>query len=186
MDLDSQLCFYEPPSNADFPQIGYPTYRDVHFNIISTYRFDEGFPDQAAADAFRQETTELFTAAGWQIHKARDSWSSDKAILGKSELFLHPMDITGIISVNLIPEVEKLIHQAKSFRLNITRESTEYIEMDDDTYRRYLDSRREEIRTAILTCCQTKRRVFGKIVVQQKGAKSAANKSSIRSLPVPR
>ena len=30
--------------------------------------------------------------------------------------------------------------------------------MDDDAYRQYLDSRREEIRTAILTCCQTKRR----------------------------
>ena len=159
MDKDNQLSMFERPSDSAFPQIGQPPYRNVHFNIISAYQYDKGFPDQASSDAFHQETEDLFTAAGWEFHKvSRSSGSCDTVHLGKSELYLHPMDIAGIIAVELIPEVEKLIHQAKTFRLNVTREGKGYIEMDDDTYRQYLESRREDIQTAILTHFQTKRR----------------------------
>ena len=159
MDMDNQCSMFERPSVAAFPQIGQPTYRKVNFNIISAYQFDRGFPDQSSSDAFHQETEDLFIAAGWEFHKvSRSSGSCDTVHLGKSELYLHPMDIAGIIAVELVPEVEKLIHQAKTFRLNVTREGKGYIEMDDDTYRQYLESRREEIQSAILTHFQTKRR----------------------------
>ena len=159
MDMDNQFSMFERPSDSAFPQVGQPTYRKVNFNIISAYQYGGGFPDQTAADAFYRETEDLFTAAGWEFHKvSKGSGSCDTVHLGKSELYLHPMDIAGIIAVELIPEVEKLIHQAKTFRLNVTREGNGYIEMDDDTYRRYLESRREDIQTAILTHFQTKRR----------------------------
>ena len=157
MDIDNQRSIFEQSSDSVFPQVGQPTYRNVHFNIISAYHYGDGFPDQASSDAFHQETESLFTAAGWQFQKARSSSSCDRVILGKSELHLHPMDITGIIAVELVPKVEELIRQAKTFRLNVVRECEGYIEMDDDTYRQYLESRREEIQTAILTHFQTRR-----------------------------
>lgn len=158
MNMDNQFSMFERPSDSAFPQIGQPTYRNVHFNIISAYQYDVGFPDQAAADAFRQETADLFTAAGWQFHESKTSGICDRVSLGKSELYLHPMDIAGIISMELIPKVEELIQQAKTFRLNIARECEGYIEMDDDTYRQYLESRREDIEAAILAHFQTKRK----------------------------
>ena len=158
MDMDNQFSMFERPSDSTFPQVGQPKYKNVHFNIISAYQYDRGFPDQSSSDAFHQETEDLFTAAGWQFQKAGSSSSCDRVILGKSELHLHPMDITGIIAVELIPDVEKLIHQASTFRLNVARECEGYIEMDDDTYRQYLESRREDIQAAILTRFQTRRR----------------------------
>ena len=133
-------------------------YRNVHFNIISAYDYETGFPDMASADAFHQEIIDMFTAAGWQVRKAKSSSANDRAFLGKSELCLHPMDVCGIISEELIPEVESLIKQATTFRHNITRLGDAYVEMDDAAYRQYLDSRREEIQTAVLTHFQTRRR----------------------------
>ena len=156
--MDDQISLFGGPSEPTPPKTAGETYKDVHFNIISAYRYDEGFPDQASAEAFHQEIADLFTRAGWQFQKARSSSSNDRAALGKSELYLHPMDVCGIIAVDLIPKVEEIISQARTFRLNVTRVGETYIEMDDAAYRQYLESRREDIQTAILTHFQTKRR----------------------------
>ena len=85
MDLDSQLCFYEPPSNADFPQIGNPTYRDVHFNIISAYRFDRKIISKKACittlEKFQRDNMYLTNDASCAI------------ILGKGDVFMRKSGI---------------------------------------------------------------------------------------------
>ena len=46
-------------------------YKKVYFRIASSYRYNTGWPDEGAEDAFLAESRRLFQGAGWELHPGR-------------------------------------------------------------------------------------------------------------------
>ena len=134
--------------------------QEFYFYIDSAYQYGDGFPDEASRDAFNREVTDLFRQAGWDIRKGRLSGECDYAVRdsGRESLYLHPMEFAGIIRPESVPEIESLLAQATTFHLRETRGFKQCVEMSDEEYGKYLDSRRGEMEAAILERFKTRRR----------------------------
>ena len=134
-------------------------YRSTYFRIRSRYQFDSGWPDEGAERAFREESRALFQSAGWELHPARaDSRSSDTVTKGQQELYLHPMNFSGVIQTDEIPRLQALLEGAQTFQCQGVDCYERYWDLTDAAYLERLEAQREEIIEAILERYQTKRK----------------------------
>ena len=86
-------------------------YRKVYFRIRSRYQFDSGWPAETDAAKFHEESRSLFQSAGWGLHPGGDS-TSDTVTKGWQELYLHPMNFSGIIEPAAPPAIHVLLSDA--------------------------------------------------------------------------
>lgn len=77
-------------------------YRNVYFRIRSRYQYDSGWPDESDATEFREESRRLFQSADWDLHPGGDG-ISDTVTKGQQDLYLHPMNFSGIIYHRVSP-----------------------------------------------------------------------------------
>ena len=134
-------------------------YQSTYFRIRSRYQFDSGWPDEGTERAFREESRALFQSAGWELHPAReDSGSSDTVTKGRQDLYLHPMNFSGVIRTDEIPRLQALLEGAQTFQCEGVDCYEQYWELTDEEYMAQLEARREEIIEAILERYQTKRK----------------------------
>ena len=90
-------------------------YRKVYFRIRSRYQFNSGWICERDAARFREESRQLFQNAGWQLHPGRSS-ISDTVTKGLQELYLHPMNFSGVIQLDEISGIQEFLKKADSFR----------------------------------------------------------------------
>lgn len=134
-------------------------YRKVWFRIDSKYRHDTGWPEQGAEDAFLVESRALFQGAGWELHPGRPgSGACDTVTKGQQELYLHPMNFSGVIQTDEIPSIQALLKPAAAFHCRGVDCYEEYLELTDEAYLAWLESRRTEIEAEIIKRYQTRRR----------------------------
>ena len=134
-------------------------YQSTYFRIRSRYQFDSGWPDEGAERAFREESRTLFQSAGWELHPARaDSGSSDTVTKGQQDLYLHPMNFSGVIRTDEIPRLQALLAGAQTFQFQGVDCYERYWDLTDAAYLERLEAQREEIIEAILERYQTKRK----------------------------
>ena len=134
-------------------------YQSTYFRIRSRYQFDSGWPDEGAERAFREESRALFQSAGWELHPARaDSGSSDTVTKGQQDLYLHPMNFSGVIRTDEIPRLQALLAGAQTFQCQGVDCYERYWDLTDAAYLERLEAQREEIIEAILERYQTKRK----------------------------
>lgn len=134
------------------------SYRKVHFRIDSDYKWSVGFSSDIEAQRFHQEATDLFSLDGWKIEHGERDCISDTAVKGMQNLYLHPMDFSGVIDEDETPHIKALIATARSFHCRATDRYEEFLDMSDNAYLEYLESKRAEITAAILERYRTKRR----------------------------
>lgn len=133
-------------------------YKQVYFRIRSAYDSRMGYLSDEDRKQFRQESSSLFQEAGWTLCPSQGSGVCDTVIKGEQELYLHPMNFSGVIEETEVPVIEALLTQATTFRCYHTDLYATYLEMNDDAYRTYLESQRDEIIMTILNRYKTKRR----------------------------
>lgn len=133
-------------------------YRNVYFRIRSPYIHDKGWPSGSTKAAFQEEIRSLLQSDGWTIQPATIGGACDSAVKGEQDLYLHPMNFSGVILEDEIPHLEQLFVQAKSFCCCHTDHYEEYLDLSDEAYRSLLESKRAEITAEILKRCRTKRR----------------------------
>ena len=132
-------------------------YREIGISIRSAY--SQGWPDDAARLAFRAETRKLFRNAGWQVEEMPlDSGHCDTVRNGKDALYLHPDLFSGVMQEDHIPELQRLLSGANTFRVLGTDLRRECFELTDEEYRQRLEEQTERIDNAILEACKTKRK----------------------------
>ena len=133
------------------------TYREIGISIRSAY--SQGWPDDISQRAFRTETRKLFRDAGWQVEETPlDSGSCDTVRNGKDALYLHPDLFSGVMQEDHIPELQRLLSGANTFRVLGTDLRRECFELTDEEYRQRLEEQTERIDNAILEACKTKRK----------------------------
>lgn len=153
-------------------------YRNVYFRINSRYQFDSGWSTETDAAEFHEESRRLFQSAGWDLHPGGDS-TSDTVIKGQQELYLHPMNFSGIIEMDEIPAIQELLKDAKSFHCYGFDCYERYWELTDKEYLAQLETKREEITQEILERCRTKRK---NLYITGPIALNVAQKFSVRRL----
>jgi hypothetical protein len=131
-------------------------YRDIHFRLESGYKWGEGM-EQNQSESFHEEIDRLFTEAGWEIKEKKFSSSCSEAWKCKSRLYLHPMDASGEVAVDLIPEVEQILSKGTTFKHYHTDDYREVFDMSDEEYVKYLDDNKENIRQDLINGFRTKR-----------------------------
>lgn len=134
-------------------------YRQVYFRIRSQYEGGRGFPNEQAEIDFKEESHRLFQNAGWALHaEPLHSGVSDTVTKGQQELYLHPMNFSGVVLEEEIPQLQVLLSQEETFQCYAVDLYEEYLELSDEEYWALLESRREEIVTAIMDQFRTKRK----------------------------
>lgn len=133
-------------------------YRKVYFRIKSAYSYNCGFQSDDARDQFKEESRRIFQAAGWTLHPPHSNGCSDTVTKGNQELYLHPMNFSGVVDETEIPEVEAQLAQATVFQCYHIDLYDTYFDMTDDAYLAHLKTQREEIISFILERYKTKRR----------------------------
>ena len=132
-------------------------YREIGISVRSAY--SQGWPDDASRLAFRTETRKLFRDAGWQVEETPlDSGHCDTVRNGKDALYLHPDLFSGVMQEDHIPELQRLLSGANTFRVLGTDLRRECFDLTDEEYRQRLEVQTEQIDNAILEACQTKRK----------------------------
>lgn len=132
-------------------------YRKTYFRIRSRYQYGSGWPNKSDASEFREESRGLFQNAGWDLHPGNNS-SSDTVIKGQQDLYLHPMNFSGVIRIDEIPQIQELLNGARSFQCYGVDCYERYWEFADEEYIAQLEARRNEITQTILDRCRTKRK----------------------------
>jgi len=132
-------------------------YKKVYFRIRSRYQFNSGWTCERDAAGFREESRHLFQNAGWQLHPGRSS-ISDTVTKGLQELYLHPMNFSGVIQLDEISGIQEFLKKADSFHCYSVDCYERYWELTDEEYRTQLERQREEIIRTILERCRTKRK----------------------------
>jgi hypothetical protein len=132
-------------------------YRNVHFRLDSGYEWGKGM-DQEQSEKFHKEINTLFKEAGWEIKNPKFSSSCPEAVKEKNRLYLHPMDASGEVQEDLIPEVENILSKGTTFKFKNTDIYETLLDMSDDEYQQYLESKRSYIEADILALFKTKRK----------------------------
>ena len=122
--------------------------KKVNFSLNSGYKWGLGM-DPYKMKKFEEEIRQLFGKIGWNIEKG-DAVTGDTVTKGINNLYIHPMEITGIIEENLIPIVESVLLKGKTFSLTETEIIEDVEDWDDDQYKKYLDTQKESIKETIL------------------------------------
>lgn len=134
-------------------------YRETYFRIRSGYIFDQGWLTDQDELEFKKEARRLFQEAGWTLHAEKwHSGHSDTVTKDQQELYLHPMNFSGVVLEEEIPQLEALLSQAKTFHCYAVDRYAEYLDLNDEEYWALLESRREEIETAVMDLYRTKRK----------------------------
>ena len=89
------------------------------FFLDSPYRADDASPGWPSAEdrkAFEDSVFQVFSEAGWEIEAANNSCIQVSKGL-RAYLYIHPMEFSGEVRKDVIPEVESLIEQIQSVKL---------------------------------------------------------------------
>ena len=132
-------------------------YREIGISIRSAY--SQGWPDDASQLEFRTETRKLFRDAGWQVEETPlDSGHCDTVRNGKDALYLHPDLFSGVMQEEHIPELQRLLSSAVTFRVLGIDLHMECFDLTDEECRQRLEEQAGQIDNAILETCKTKRK----------------------------
>jgi hypothetical protein len=132
-------------------------YRHVYFRIESGYVWSKGHtPEQS--EAFHKEIDEIFLSDGWEIQKSKGSAGCETAVKGKEQLYLHPMDLSGVVLEENIPHIESLLSDRETFKHRMTDVYEQVFDISKDEYLQMLKDKEEYIKQDILTACTTPRR----------------------------
>ena len=132
-------------------------YREIGISIRSAY--SQGWSDDASQLEFRTETRKLFRDAGWQVEETPlDSGHCDTVRNGKDALYLHPDLFSGVMQEEHIPELQRLLSSAATFRVLGIDLHMECFDLTDEECRQRLEEQVGQIDNAILETCKTKRK----------------------------
>jgi len=136
-------------------------YKNVYFRIDRNgYEGHRGWTDDTSSKRFNDEILKLFQSEGWEWvnEKEQKSYGCPEIQKGLQDLYLHPQNVSGIVIAEEIPDIERLLSRANSFRHCHTDIYEDYVVLTDESYMRCLENQREEITKDILERFKTKRR----------------------------
>lgn len=129
-------------------------YRMTYLRIRSGYC--SGWQNDAEQEAFKAESRQIFQDLGWTLH-AGNNGVCDTVMKGNQELYLHPLNFSGIMDEDNIEALREHLTKAQTFKCYHCDCYEEYLDMSHEKYRATLEPKRGEITDYILEQYKTKR-----------------------------
>jgi hypothetical protein len=188
MNLAKLIMNPKPPTNGHKGETGY--YSEVYFRIERNGYSGRGWDDQRIEngawkserrEAFTSEVAGLFTAHGWTLEDGKYNGSANTVFKGKSCLYLHPQNFSGIAENSLIEEVAAFLSCGKSFELPAVDIYEEIFDWPESEINAYFEQLRPDVDAAIIKRYTTKRRNL--FTVGTEALRDTANSFSIPVMP---
>ncbi len=132
-------------------------YKHVYFRLNSGYVWGKGM-DQDKTEKFYSDILALFEADGWTIAEPYSSGSGTAVTNGNSSLYIHPQNVSGYVTEDLIPAVSAALEHGCTFQHYATDIYETAYNWTAQQYREYLNSKRGDINAALLEAFKTPRR----------------------------
>lgn len=134
-------------------------YVNVHFRIEpKNWEYQYGyFNSDEAGKAFDEEKTKVFQSIGWHIDKFDNGGYCIEVSKGKAELYCHPQDFSGNVLKNDVKQIAEALADNKYFTLRWVDVYETVIDVSDNEYLSYLETRKDEAKKLIFQNGKTKR-----------------------------
>lgn len=143
-------------SNSDVPG----KYSNAYFRI-SRNGYDPSGTTLWAEEikaAYEDDIKSIFAVNGWKIFESEESYSSATAAKGKSNLYLHPQNFSGVCENAERERLFRSLQNATTFKCTMVDVYAEIFDMSDEQLANLLESKREAIEAELLEAFATKRR----------------------------
>ena len=126
-------------------------YVDVYFHIDTpTYDFNTGFSSAEARDAWHKEVSAVIASL-----KIREG--TRKEGVKEANLYAHPQEINGIVRKNDVKRIAETIDRMKLSSIRYVALHDTVVDISDEEYRAYLETRKKEIRKSVFEMARTPR-----------------------------
>ena len=136
-------------------------YISVYFRIHTPSYYHAiygiGFDTNEDTKNFYVEIFEVFRKLGWDVPDCGLYGGGTEAYNGKSQLHLHPQEISGEVKKNEVKTIAKMLQDNKYFSLEWVDLYDEIYDMTDNEYTEYLNGKRKEIINLLLDKSRTTR-----------------------------
>jgi len=147
-----------PDKNINFDVPG--KYSDTYFQINGNGYDSSGRTpwQEHIKAAYNDELKSLFTFHGWDFHEPEMNAAAARVTKGRSNLYLHPQNFSGICENAERAGLLEAFQTAKTFVCTGVDVYDEIFDMSDDELAALLESKREAIESELLEAFTTKRR----------------------------
>ena len=168
MSDDASFCIVLTPIRDDRTAVPAPLapltdpriYANVYFRLNAGYQWGPGWTrPQEDVDAWATEADVILQDLGFKIIRPRDRGVCTMVARGPIEgLYLHPMDFSGWVAEDSIPEIDAALSTAKTFKHRVTDVCARGYNFTESEFQAELDARRGNIEDRLREMFRTKRR----------------------------
>lgn len=155
--LDELEAYAEQRRQENSEQRDDTPYKHVYFRLNSGYVWGKGM-NQDKTENFYSDILGLFAAEGWTIKETYRNGSGATVANGNSSLYIHPQEVSGYVTEELIPAVSAALEHGCTFQHYATDIYETAYNWTAQQYRGYLNSKRGDINAALLEAFKTPRR----------------------------
>ncbi len=133
-------------------------YVKTYFRIDAGYVWGEGMEDDQYK-AFHEELEKLLTPLGFEFDKPEDRriCVSPTCTRGVESLYCHPMNLSGYVLKDSIPEIEGALKDTTLFKVRNVDTYEEAYNYTPDELEQELANRRDDVEKSLLDAFKTKR-----------------------------
>lgn len=144
-------------------------YMDVMIKLDSAYKWGEGWTEPGQREKFRKTMYDIFRNMGWFIKESDISGGCPTAykIGTGANLYLHPMELTGLIPKTELANVLKTLKENESsvYKIRSVMLRREFFDLSEKAYVKYLVESGNEIKKAICEAWEgSKRASFADVI----------------------
>lgn len=155
--LDELEAYAEQRRQENSEQRDDTPYKHVYLRLNSGYVWGKGM-DQDKTENFYSDILGLFAGEGWTIKEPYRNGSGATVANGNSSLYIHPQEVSGYVTEELIPAVSAALEHGCTFQHYATDIYDTAYNWTAQQYREYLNSKRGDINAALLEAFKTPRR----------------------------
>lgn len=143
--------------NAEY---GENEYVSVHFRIeCPTFEGQYGnFETDTDREAFTADKLKVFQSIGWNVEKPEHGGYCMEVVKGKSDLYLHPQDFSGIVLKREVKQIAEALENNATFTIRWVDIYETVYDITDEEYTKYLAKKTKEVWTLLFENCKTPRR----------------------------
>lgn len=133
------------------------TYIKVYFRIKAGYKWGEGMTEESS-NIFHEELDNILKSVGFKIVPAKYSSACEEAVRGIESLYCHPMNVSGYVVKESIPEIESALKTAKTFECYHVDTYEEIRNYTAEEFENELYNNQVELENKFLKVFKTKRK----------------------------
>ena len=116
------------------------------------------FESDEAKTSFTEEKLKVFQSIGWKNQNIDHNGICMTVVCGKQSLYLHPQVFSGNVLKNEVKRIAEALENNQTFKCEWVDLYKTVLDISDEEYNEYLETKREDTKKAVFKAAKTKRR----------------------------